>query len=102
MYFCQIKQNLDLQQQLRDLDYDMFKELTSSVQSLVYPAERAAPSEVHIQRQKIALVFEVTSRLSATSLVHQRRVLSFGEQYIQENHSAWVEQHRGWVSMKMC
>lgn len=38
----------------------MFKELTSSVQSLVHPAERAAPSEVHIQRQKIALVFEVT------------------------------------------
>lgn len=102
MYFCQIKQNLDLQQQLRDLDYDMFKELTSSVQSLVHPAERAAPSEVHIQRQKIALAFEVTSRLSATSLVHQRRVLSFGERYIQENHSAWVEQHRGWVSMKMC
>nr|XP_012780212.1 apoptosis facilitator Bcl-2-like protein 14 [Maylandia zebra] len=92
-----IKQNLDLQQQLRDLDYDMFKELTSSVQSLVHPAERAAPSEVHIQRQKIALVFEVTSRLSATSLVHQRRVLSFGERYIQENHSAWVEQHRGWA-----
>ncbi|XP_039893586.1 apoptosis facilitator Bcl-2-like protein 14 [Simochromis diagramma] len=92
-----IKQNLDLQQQLRDLDYDMFKELTSSVQSLVHPAERAAPSEVQIQRQKIALAFEVTSRLSATSLVHQRRVLSFGERYIQENHSAWVEQHRGWA-----
>ncbi|XP_042082629.1 apoptosis facilitator Bcl-2-like protein 14 isoform X4 [Haplochromis burtoni] len=92
-----IKQNLGLQQQLRDLDYDMFKELTSSVQSLVHPAEQAAPSEVHIQRQKIALAFEVTSRLSATSLVHQRRVLSFGERYIQENHSAWVEQHRGWA-----
>ncbi|CAI5668424.1 apoptosis facilitator Bcl-2-like protein 14 [Oreochromis niloticus] len=92
-----IKQNLDLQQQLRDLDYDMFKKLTSSVQSLVHPAERAVPSEVQIQRQTIALAFEVTSRLSATSLVHQRRVLSFGERYIRENHSAWVEQHGGWA-----
>lgn len=82
--------------QVKDLDYNMFKELTSSMQNLVNEGEA---SEVQVQRQKIALVFEVTSRLSALNLVYQRRILSFGAQYIQETHLAWVEQHRGWVRL---
>ncbi|XP_030587959.1 apoptosis facilitator Bcl-2-like protein 14 [Archocentrus centrarchus] len=88
-----IKDSIDLQ----DLNYNMFKKLTSSVQNLVIQTDQAEASEVQIQRQKIALAFEVTSRLSSLNIVHQRRLLSFGAQYIEESHSAWVEQHGGWA-----
>lgn len=88
-----LKESIDLQ----DLNYNMFKKLTSSVQNLVIQTDQAEASEVQIQRQKIALAFEVTSSLSALNIVHQRRLLSFGAQYIEESHSAWVEQHGGWA-----
>ncbi|KAM9375454.1 apoptosis facilitator Bcl-2-like protein 14 [Pholidichthys leucotaenia] len=88
-----IKQNPKLHQQLQNLTYDTFKRLTSSIQNLV----EQTGSEQQIQQVQIAWAFEVTSRLSATGLVHQRRVLTFGERYIRENHAAWVQQHGGWV-----
>ena len=101
---CQIKQNTLLQQQLRTMNYDMFERLTSSVQSLVGPegqvaaAAAAASSDRRIQQQRIAWAFEVTSRLSAMDFIPKRRVLSFGDRYIQQHHNAWLQQHGGWVS----
>ena len=94
---AQIKQNSVAQQQLSSLNYDTFKALTSSVQRLVGQGGAAAASEEQVQWQNIALAFEVTSRLSATGVVQRRRVLSFGERYIRQHHSAWVQQHGGWV-----
>ncbi|XP_067446848.1 apoptosis facilitator Bcl-2-like protein 14 isoform X2 [Thunnus thynnus] len=98
-----IKQNISLQQQLRTMNYDMFEKLTSSMQSRVgqegqgaAAASAEAASDRRIQQQKIALVFEVTSRLSAMDLVPKRRVLSFGDRYIQQHHNAWLQQHGGW------
>ncbi|XP_039989099.1 apoptosis facilitator Bcl-2-like protein 14 [Xiphias gladius] len=91
-----IKENTVLQQQLSNLNYNMFEKLTSGVQNLVGQRGQATASEERIQRQKIAWAFEVTSRLSATGVVQRRRVLSFGELYIQQHHSAWVQQHGGW------
>ncbi|KAM7397211.1 hypothetical protein PAMP_020203 [Pampus punctatissimus] len=87
-----IQQNVFMQQQLSAMNYDMFERLTSSVQSLVGPEA----SDQRIQKQRIAWAFEVTSRLSATDFVPRRRVLSFGDRYIQQHHNAWLQQHGGW------
>ncbi|XP_053175434.1 uncharacterized protein si:ch211-218c6.8 [Scomber japonicus] len=96
-----IKQNPFLQQQLSSMTYDTFAKLTSSVQSLVQPEGRAAAaaaaaSDRRIQQQKIALAFEVTSRLSAMEVIPRRRVLSFADQYIQQHHQDWLQQQGGW------
>ncbi|XP_062276466.1 apoptosis facilitator Bcl-2-like protein 14 [Scomber scombrus] len=97
-----IKQTPFLQQQLSSMSYDTFAKLTSSVQSLVRPEGRAAAttaaaSDRRIQQQKIALAFEVTSTLSAMEIIPRRRVLSFADQYIQQHHQAWLQQHGGWT-----
>ncbi|XP_023258272.1 apoptosis facilitator Bcl-2-like protein 14 [Seriola lalandi dorsalis] len=91
-----IQQSPVLQQQLCNMNYDLFEKLTYSVQKLVNRPGRAAASEERIQQQKIAWAFEVTSRLSAVGVVQRRRVLSFGDRYIQQHHAAWVQQHGGW------
>uniref|UniRef100_A0A7N6AWQ6 Uncharacterized protein n=1 Tax=Anabas testudineus TaxID=64144 RepID=A0A7N6AWQ6_ANATE len=94
---AQIDENPVLQEQLTNLNYNMFEKVTSSVQNLVQ-MDLNAESEEQIQQQKISWAFEVTSRLSATGVVQRRRVLSYGDQYIQQHHSDWVQQHGGWVS----
>ncbi|XP_022617312.1 uncharacterized protein LOC111233711 [Seriola dumerili] len=91
-----IQQSPVLQQQLCNMNYDLFEKLTYSVQNLVNRPGRAAASEERIQQQNIAWAFEVTSRLSAVGIVQRRRVLSFGNRYIQQHHAAWVQQHGGW------
>ncbi|XP_071399944.1 apoptosis facilitator Bcl-2-like protein 14 [Centroberyx affinis] len=91
----QIKQNEVLQERLKNVfDYALFEKLTSSLQSLVDLGQ--AGSKDRIQREKIAWAFEVTSRLSAVDVVHRRRALSFGERYLRQHHSAWIQQHGGW------
>lgn len=90
---CQIAQSPQLQQQLSHLTYDLFEKVTSSVQDLVHSS-----SEEDVQQKKIAWAFEVTSRLSVVGVVQRRTVLSFGDRYIQQHHSAWVQEHGGWVS----
>ncbi|XP_078139187.1 apoptosis facilitator Bcl-2-like protein 14 [Centroberyx gerrardi] len=91
----QIKQNEFLQERLQNFfDYALFEKLTSSLQSLVDLGQ--AGSEDRIQRKKIAWAFEVTSRLSAIDVVPRRRALSFGERYLRQHHSAWIQQHGGW------
>lgn len=95
---AQLKQNPVLEQQLQNLSYGTFQKLISTVQSLVVPVSRAAGPDGRVEQQKIAWAFEVTSRLSAVGVVQHRRVLSFGAQYIEQNHAGWVQQHGGWVS----
>ncbi|KAM7415220.1 hypothetical protein PAMA_019845 [Pampus argenteus] len=87
-----IQQNVLLQQQLSALTYDMFERVTSKVQRMVGPEA----SDRRTQKQRIAWAFEVTSRLSAMDFVPRRRVLSFGDRYIQQHHDAWLQQHGGW------
>lgn len=94
----QLKQNPVLKEQLQNLNYKTFEKLTSTVQNLVAPAGQAAGPDRRVEQQKIAWAFEVTSRLSAVGVVHHRRVLNFGAQYIEQNHVGWVQQHGGWVS----
>ncbi|XP_047205929.1 apoptosis facilitator Bcl-2-like protein 14 [Girardinichthys multiradiatus] len=91
-----LKQNPALQQQLQNLNYNLFEKLTSTMQNLVAPSGRAAGSDSPVQQQRIAWVFELTSRLSAITVVHRRTVLQFGTRYIEENHAGWVQQHGGW------
>ncbi|CAN9498657.1 unnamed protein product [Ophioblennius macclurei] len=91
-----IRQNPVLQQQLQNLSYSLFQRLASGVQVLVRRASPPAESPDQAEMRSIAWAFEVTSRLSAAGVVHRRRALSFGERYIQENHSDWVRQHGGW------
>lgn len=94
----QLKRNLVLKEQLQNLNYKTFEKLTSTVQNLVAPAGQAAGPDCLVEQQKIAWAFEVTSRLSAVGVVHHRRVLNFGAQYIEKNHADWVRQRGGWVS----
>ncbi|XP_037834331.1 apoptosis facilitator Bcl-2-like protein 14 [Kryptolebias marmoratus] len=96
---AKIKQNPILEQQLQNLNYNMFEKVTSTVQNLVGPAGQAAGPEGQTEQQKIAWAFEVTSRLSAVGVVHHRRVLNFGVQYIEQNHTDWVQQHGGWANV---
>ncbi|XP_034031886.1 apoptosis facilitator Bcl-2-like protein 14 [Thalassophryne amazonica] len=81
-----ILQNDVLKRQLSTLNYSLFEKFTFSMQSLVCKTPQ----------EKIAWAFEVTSRLSAVHVVPRRRVLSFGDRYIRQHHSAWVQQHGGW------
>ncbi|KAF3705999.1 Apoptosis facilitator Bcl-2-like protein 14 [Channa argus] len=90
-----IHQDPVLQEQLSNLSYDTFQKLTFSVQNLVQSGP-AAESEDQIQQQKISWAFEVTSRMSVITVVQRRRVLSYGDQYIQQHHSAWIQEHGGW------
>ncbi|XP_056138522.1 apoptosis facilitator Bcl-2-like protein 14 isoform X2 [Lampris incognitus] len=95
----QIAQNKVLQQTLRTaFNYTLFEKVTAALQGQVKPSSggRAAGSEGRLHRQQIAFAFEVTSRLSSVDIIPKRRVLAFGEQYIRQHHSIWVQQHGGW------
>ncbi|XP_054892780.1 apoptosis facilitator Bcl-2-like protein 14 [Poeciliopsis prolifica] len=91
-----LKQNPALQQQLQNLNYNLFEKLTCTVQNLVAPPGQAACSDGLVQKQRIAWAFEVTSRLSSVTVVHRRAVQQFGARYIAENHAGWVQQQGGW------
>ncbi|XP_037539053.1 apoptosis facilitator Bcl-2-like protein 14 [Nematolebias whitei] len=93
---AKLKQNPVLKEQLQNLNYKTFEKLTSTVQNLVAPAGQATGPDCQVEQQKIAWAFEVTSRLSAVGVVHHRRVLNFGAQYIEQNHADWVWQRGGW------
>ncbi|KAG7217680.1 hypothetical protein INR49_021235 [Caranx melampygus] len=90
-----ITQNPLLQQQLSNMNYDLFEKVTSTVQNLV-DSGQVSECEEEVQQKKIAWAFEVTSRLSVVGVVQRRRLLSFGDRYIQQHHSAWVQEHGGW------
>ncbi|XP_026166703.1 apoptosis facilitator Bcl-2-like protein 14 [Mastacembelus armatus] len=91
---AKIEENQALQQQLSNLNYKMFAKLMSTLQNVVQRGRLG--SEQQTEQQKIVWAFEVTSRLSALGVTQRRRVLGFGERYIQQHHGAWVEQHGGW------
>ncbi|XP_008410689.1 uncharacterized protein si:ch211-218c6.8 [Poecilia reticulata] len=91
-----LKQNPALQQQLQDLNYNLFEKLTCTVQNLVAPPDQAACPDGLVQKQRIAWAFEVTSRLSSVTVVHRRAIQQFGARYIAENHAGWVQQQGGW------
>uniref|UniRef100_A0A3B5QCP3 Uncharacterized protein n=1 Tax=Xiphophorus maculatus TaxID=8083 RepID=A0A3B5QCP3_XIPMA len=94
---AQLQQNPALQQQLQNLDYNLFEKLTCIMQNLVAPPGQAACPDGLVQKQRIAWAFEVTSRLSSVTVVHRRAIQNFGARYIAENHAGWVQQQGGWV-----
>ncbi|XP_007542415.1 PREDICTED: apoptosis facilitator Bcl-2-like protein 14 [Poecilia mexicana] len=91
-----LKQNPALQQQLQNLNYNLFEKLTCTVQNLVVPPDQAACPDGLVQKQRIAWAFEVTSRLSSVTVVQRRAIQQFGARYIAENHAGWVQQQGGW------
>ncbi|XP_014876568.1 apoptosis facilitator Bcl-2-like protein 14 [Poecilia latipinna] len=91
-----LNQNPALQQQLQNLNYNLFERLTSTVQNLVVPPDQAACLDGLVQKQRIAWAFEVTSRLSSVTVVQRRAIQQFGARYIAENHAGWVQQQGGW------
>lgn len=94
-FLVQVKNKKHLAEQLqKSFDYNFFKKVTDTF--LQHMGFYGDPDS---QKTKIALAFEVTSRLTAMDNHPMNRVLGFGVKYLQENHSAWIQQHGGWVSV---
>uniref|UniRef100_A0AAZ3SFT1 Apoptosis facilitator Bcl-2-like protein 14 n=1 Tax=Oncorhynchus tshawytscha TaxID=74940 RepID=A0AAZ3SFT1_ONCTS len=85
-----IMSNHILQRHLQtSFTYSLFETVTSTL---------LQGKEERVQREKIALACEVTSKLSALDLHPMSRAMGFGTRYLQEHHTAWVKKHGGWVS----
>lgn len=90
----EIKRNKSLAQFFHSrFSYSLFEKVISSFLQKVDPAD--IPSKAPDQA-KVALTFEVTSRLTAVDCHPMNVVMGFGTKYLQENCSAWVKQHGGW------
>ncbi|XP_048862696.1 apoptosis facilitator Bcl-2-like protein 14 isoform X2 [Brienomyrus brachyistius] len=84
--------NKNLAQRMQDIfDYDFFKKVTDTF--LQHMGSYGNPTA---KKAEIALAVEVTSRMTAMGNHPMNRVLGFGVKYLQENHSAWIQQHGGW------
>ncbi|KAG9280372.1 hypothetical protein AMEX_G3067 [Astyanax mexicanus] len=91
----EIKNNRELMQQLQGiLSYSFFKKLTRFFIQRVTPEE--APPVKHPKEAHIALICELTSRLTVMDRHPMNRVLGFGAKYLQENYTAWVNQQGGY------
>ncbi|XP_013981083.1 uncharacterized protein isoform X4 [Salmo salar] len=103
----EIKSNHVLQRHLQtSFTYSLFETVTSTLLQRVTGVEGDGPvgqtgypapeKEERVQREKIALACEVTSKLSALDLHPMSRAMGFGTRYLQEHHTAWVKKHGGW------
>ncbi|XP_010881817.1 uncharacterized protein LOC105018237 [Esox lucius] len=97
-----IKSNPTLQKHFQtSFTYGLFEKVTTTlVQGMMGgdPVARhgdPAP-EKSVQREEIALVCEVTSRLSALDLHPMNQAMGFGSRYLQQHHTAWVKKQGGW------
>ncbi|KAG7276751.1 hypothetical protein CRUP_030368 [Coryphaenoides rupestris] len=90
-----IQQDKVLQQELRAA-FSSYSNSYSLFEKII--CGRPTPSTKGGRRQQIAWAFEVTSRLSAVDLIPKRRALSVGTHFLRQHHSAWVQEHGGWVS----
>uniref|UniRef100_A0A3B3S9Z4 Apoptosis facilitator Bcl-2-like protein 14 n=1 Tax=Paramormyrops kingsleyae TaxID=1676925 RepID=A0A3B3S9Z4_9TELE len=90
----EVKNNKRLAEIQKSFDYNIFKKVTDT-----FLQNMGFYGNLKNQKAKIALAFEVTSRLTAMDNHPMNRVLGFGAKYLQENHSTWIQQHGGWVSV---
>ncbi|XP_051512445.1 apoptosis facilitator Bcl-2-like protein 14 [Myxocyprinus asiaticus] len=72
--------------------YSLFDRLTSAFIGSVVPEHERS----RMNREQIALTFEVTSRLNALDLHPMNRIMGFGAQYLQQHFTPWIHQHGGW------
>ncbi|KAJ8002751.1 hypothetical protein DPEC_G00162200 [Dallia pectoralis] len=98
----EIKRNPILQKHFQtSFNYGMFEKLTTI---LLRAKREGGPelshvgpaSEESVQKEQIALAFEVTSRLSALDLHPMNRAMGFGLRYLQQHFTAWVKKQGGW------
>ncbi|XP_023697103.1 apoptosis facilitator Bcl-2-like protein 14 isoform X2 [Paramormyrops kingsleyae] len=87
----EVKNNKRLAEIQKSFDYNIFKKVTDT-----FLQNMGFYGNLKNQKAKIALAFEVTSRLTAMDNHPMNRVLGFGAKYLQENHSTWIQQHGGW------
>ncbi|XP_046907756.1 uncharacterized protein si:ch211-218c6.8 isoform X2 [Hypomesus transpacificus] len=95
----QIQRNQAMQTYLQStFTYALFEQVTSRVQEVVSGGSggRTAQARDRLERQQIAVAFEVTSRLSAVDLLPMSRAMGYGTHYVQIHHSSWVKQRGGW------
>ncbi|KAJ8381980.1 hypothetical protein SKAU_G00027580 [Synaphobranchus kaupii] len=74
--------------------YSLFEKVTSLFLQKADPSD--IPSTKIPEQAKVALTFEVTSRLTAVDCHPMNVVMGFGAKYLQENFSSWVQKHGGW------
>ncbi|XP_051953563.1 apoptosis facilitator Bcl-2-like protein 14 [Xyrauchen texanus] len=88
-----IQKNHELLRGLQSgFSYSLFDRLTSAFIGSVVPEHERS----RMNREQIALTFEVTSRLDALDLQPMNRIMGFGAQYLQQHFSPWIHQHGGW------
>ncbi|XP_046907757.1 apoptosis facilitator Bcl-2-like protein 14 isoform X3 [Hypomesus transpacificus] len=95
----EIQRNQAMQTYLQStFTYALFEQVTSRVQEVVSGGSggRTAQARDRLERQQIAVAFEVTSRLSAVDLLPMSRAMGYGTHYVQIHHSSWVKQRGGW------
>ncbi|XP_062318668.1 apoptosis facilitator Bcl-2-like protein 14 isoform X1 [Osmerus eperlanus] len=95
----EIQKNQAMQAYLQStFTYALFEQLTSRIQEVVSGggAGRTAEALDRLERQQIAVAFEVTSRLSTVHLLPMSRAMGYGTHYVQTHHSSWVKQRGGW------
>ncbi|KAJ8392005.1 hypothetical protein AAFF_G00083150 [Aldrovandia affinis] len=90
-----IQENEPLARQFRSgFSYSLFEAIANLFLQEVAPC--VIPNTMSPQQAKIALICEVTSKLTTVDNHPMNKVMGFGAKYLQENFSTWVQQHGGW------
>ncbi|KAG7456010.1 hypothetical protein MATL_G00247240 [Megalops atlanticus] len=92
---AEIKQNKSLASVFSGFNYGLFEKVTTMFLERVELDD--VPSTKSPEQAKIALTFEVTSKLTAVDNHPMNRVMGFGAKYLQQNFSTWVQQQGGWA-----
>ncbi|KAG9342694.1 hypothetical protein JZ751_016131 [Albula glossodonta] len=74
--------------------YTFFEKIANLFLQKVAPCD--IPVNKSLEQAKIALTFDITSKLTAVDCHPMNMVLGFGAKYLKQNFSTWVQQHGGW------
>ncbi|XP_036374116.1 apoptosis facilitator Bcl-2-like protein 14 [Megalops cyprinoides] len=91
----EIRQNKSLADLFSGFNYGLFEKVTTMFLKGV--ELEVVSSTKSSEQAKIALTFEVTSKLTAVDNHPMNRVMGFGAKYLQQNFSTWVQQQGGWA-----
>ncbi|XP_030625059.1 apoptosis facilitator Bcl-2-like protein 14 [Chanos chanos] len=92
----QIERNHALVQTLRNSfeSYSFFAKVADAFLKRLSPAE--IPSTQDNKQTKLALICEITSRLTAIDNHPMNQIMGFGAKYLQEHFSSWINTQGGY------
>uniref|UniRef100_A0A8C5PKD1 Apoptosis facilitator Bcl-2-like protein 14 n=1 Tax=Leptobrachium leishanense TaxID=445787 RepID=A0A8C5PKD1_9ANUR len=90
----EMKKNNSLLARFRNaLSYEFFSTLTNTFLTQSVPC---SGQEAVLQKTKVALCFDVATKLTTLDNQPMNRVLGFGAQYIKDHYTPWIQRHGGW------